>query len=205
MKGIRGQAPLPQRVWRTWLALCLLLALTALTGCATTPTQDPSQPPPLPPELTTAFATAVAHIRDERYAEAEPVLARLSETYPDFPAIWANLGIAHAEQGEEAEAVEAFQQALRRQPGHPVAGNRLAMLHREAGRFEEARAFYEDVVHAHPDYAPARLNYGILCDIYLADLACAKEQYERYLALTGEDAQVNNWLGDLNRRLESGQ
>lgn len=185
----------------SWLKHCIsVLLLMLAAGCATAP-QKAEPKPALPAELRSGFETAVAHLQAQRFEQAGSLLQRLSEAYPEQVAVWTNLGIAYAEQGRSEEAALALAEALRLQPQHPVAGNRMAILHREAGRFEPARQQYGVVLDAHPEHAPAHLNLGILCDLYLADLACAQQHYQRYLALVGDDVQVSNWLLDLERRL----
>lgn len=189
----------------TWLKHCisaLLLALAA--GCASAPQSIPQSaksPPAVPAALSRGFDVAVGHLQAQRFEQAEAALKPLSVAYPEQVAVWTNLGIAYAGQGRNEDAVLALEEALRLQPRHPVAGNRLAILHREAGRFELARQHYDAVLAAHPAHAPAHLNLGILCDLYLADLSCAQRHYQRYLALEGDDARVSNWLLDLERRL----
>lgn len=190
----------------TWLKHCIsVLPLVLAMGCAGTPKKTPTSaeaPLAVPAELSRGFDMAVGHLQAQRFEQAEAVLKPLSVAYPEQAAVWTNLGVAYAGQGRNEDAVQALEEALRLQPQHPVAGNRLAILHREAGRFELARRHYDAVLEAHPEHAPAHLNLGILCDLYLADLGCAQRHYQRYLALEGDDAQVSNWLLDLERRLQ---
>jgi tetratricopeptide (TPR) repeat protein len=86
-------------------------------------------------------------------------------------------------------------------PQHPVASNEYGLLLRKAGRFAEARTIYEKTLATFPEYLPAHKNLGILCDLYLNDLACAMEQYEMYSVAMPGDEQVKIWIADLRRRL----
>ena len=52
-----------------------------------------------------------------------------------------------------------------------------------------------------PEYHPIHKNLGILCDLYLKDLACAVEHYEIYSKAMPKDQQVKLWLADLQARL----
>ncbi|MDQ1363043.1 MAG: hypothetical protein QG652_903, partial [Pseudomonadota bacterium] len=41
---------------------------------------------------------------------------------------------------------------------------------------------------------------GILCEIYLRDVDCALQQYERYLEYVPDDKTVTIWIADIKRR-----
>ena len=84
---------------------------------------------------------------------------------------------------------------------HPVAYNELGLIYRKQGRFASARESYEKSIAAFPSYHLARRNLGILCDIYLRDLACALASYEAYLAAVPDDAQAAIWIADVHRRM----
>ena len=52
-----------------------------------------------------------------------------------------------------------------------------------------------------PGSTIARRNLAILCDLYLADLECALENYEAYMGTVPVDDEVEMWMADIRLRL----
>ena len=148
------------------------------------------------------FDQAVVMMQTGDYSAASSLLEKVVEQGPGVTAPYINLAIANRHNGQPEQAEEFLKTALQLIPAHPVASNEYGLLLRKAGRFAEARAVYEQALTAFPDYSPAHKNLGILCDIYLKDLACALEHYEAYNAAVPKDEQVKLWVADLHGRLE---
>jgi Flp pilus assembly protein TadD len=137
----------------------------------------------------------------ERYQEAIDLLRGVTEAAPDATAAYINLGVAYGRIEDLTQAESNIKRALEINPGHPVAHNELGMIYRRTGRFEAARQSYETALSLHPDFHYARLNLAILCDIYIADLECALENYELYREAVPDDEEASMWIADLRHRV----
>jgi Tfp pilus assembly protein PilF len=209
-------------------AAVLILALTALlAGCATggkpipepvvTPvlTEGPSvtrledgrdgfiitENPRMTSESRSDFERAVVKMNEGAYAEAADLLEKVIARSPGVTAPYINAAIAYRRLEKLEKAEEYLKEALNLVPMHPVARNEYGLLFRKTGRFAEARAIYEETLTTFPDYHPVRRNLGILCDLYLNDLACALEQYEIYSEAVPDDDHVRLWVADLRIRM----
>jgi len=206
----------------------LALVLGLLAGCASGAKVQPVAVAPAPPvpevssvarlgdgregfvikeipgvdaETARDFERAVVMMQAGDYDSAGSLLEKVIERAPGVTAPYINLAIAcrHGNKPEQAE--QSLQAALQLIPAHPVASNEYGLLLRKTGRFVEARTIYEKSLAAFPDYSPAHKNLGILCDLYLKDLACALEHYESYSVAVPKDEQVKLWVADLRVRL----
>ena len=148
------------------------------------------------------FAQAVELMKAEQYAQSITLMEKVAKQTPDNSAPYINLAIAYSRLGKNEQAESNYQKALAINPNHPVALNEMALFFRGQGRFQEARGLYEKVVARYPEYMPARMNYGILCDLYLNDTACAIREYEAYSEAHPEDESVKLWVATLKRKLE---
>ena len=90
--------------------------------------------------------------------------------------------------------------AVESNPNHPVAHNELGIIYRKRGRFEEARRSYERALEIYPKFHFARRNLAILCDLYVLDLDCAIDNYERYHLAMPDDTEAAMWIADLRNR-----
>lgn len=149
------------------------------------------------------FDQAGAMIGEAKYDKAIELLEKVIAQSPGVTAPRINLAIAYGRISKPEKAEEHLKKALELIPGHPVASNEYGLLLRKAGRFAESRQIYEKALAAFPKYQPIHRNLGILCDLYLKDLACAVEHYEVYEKAMPKDQQVKLWIADLKGRLDS--
>lgn len=193
---------------------CLALAATLLSAaCAVNPSaQDPElsaedengftihEDVRVSGDVRQDFDTALRLLEQEQYEQAIILLESVTASAPSSTSAYINLGIAHARTGDLENAEASIRRALEINPRHPVAHNEMGMIYRRTGRFEAARQSYETALSLHPEFHFARLNLAILCDVYLADLECALENYELYSEAVPDDEEASMWIADLRNR-----
>jgi tetratricopeptide (TPR) repeat protein len=112
-----------------------------------------------------------------------------------------NVALKDLTESRLPEAETAFKAALESNPADPVAGNGLGIVERKLGKFADAESAYQRAIAAQPSYAPLHLNLGILYDLYLAEPQKALDEFERYIAIAGDNKQVAGWLVELRKRV----
>lgn len=195
----------------------LTFAAAMLTACATTSTSR--KPPPVRIEIHEAVGFTITEASrisgDVRadYDEAIRYLARgefgpgierledVVERAPQLSAPRIDLGIAAHRVGDLEAAEQHLGIALESNPNHPIALNELGIVYRKTGRFALARKSYEAALAIYPGYHFARRNLAVLCDLYLADLDCALENYEAYMTTVPGDDEAAMWIADIRNRL----
>ena len=190
-----------------------LVVIALAAGCASGPKPAGNQPREgeidvvreVPPEAQTLYEQAVASMAAGDAIDAELRFQEFLLQFPDYPGAHVNLAIIFAGRGDLVATENSLTDALMIEPEHPQALNLLGMTLRRQGKFEDAESAYLKAVTAHPDYALAHYNLGVLYDLYLRRYDKALSSYERYQALAGEDQQVTRWIADLKRRVAANQ
>jgi len=190
----------------TWLLLCgLLLLLSACASGPSKPGEDSivvgaKDAIAIHPSVEQDFQDALALLQAEKYEQAIELLESIVKTENRVTAPFVNLGVAYMRVGEMDRAEENLRRAVELDPAHPIANNELGLLYRKTGRFAQARTVYEKTLEIYPDFLPVRKNLAILCDIYLGDLDCALNHFEKLAEALPEDEKLKIWIAELKAR-----
>ena len=156
--------------------------------------------PKPPARANTEFTRALTLMRGGDPTQAILEMQVLTQSYPDLPGPYANLGILYRNANQLPESEAALAKATERAPWDAQTWTEYGLTLRQAGKFPEARAAYEHAIKANPSYAPAHRNLGVLLDLFLDDPLTAQTELETYKTLTGEDKPVSGWLAELRAR-----
>ena len=199
-------------------AVLMLCAASLLAACNTTPSKRAAATPArieimdsvgftiieesrVSGAVRSDYDRAMTLLASGQPDEGIALLESVVDKSPDLSAPRIDLGIAYHNQGDLESAETHLKQALDISPDHPIALNELGIIYRKTARFAESRRSYEAALAVYPGYHYARRNLAVLCDLYLEDLVCARQNYEAYMATVHSDEEASMWLRNVRFRM----
>ena len=190
--------------------------VSLVAGCATTAPEPPfshvqvqeevgftiTEEARIGGDVRADYETALSYLQQSRFDEGIALLEQVAEAASELSAPRIDLGVAQHRAGDLEAAESNLLRALESNPEQAVAHNELGIIYRKTGRFDEARKSYESALAVYPGFHFARRNLAILCDLYLADLECALENYEAYMKTVPSDEEASMWIADIRYRLD---
>ncbi len=202
-----------RRQYRNRLVLAAIAGALAVVGCSTSQVTRTArieiqeeigftitEKARISGKVRAEYGSALDLLEQGQHEQGIELLQRITEEAPELSAPRIDLGIAFHRIGDLESAETNLQKALELNPDHPIVHNELGIVYRKTGRFAEARSSYGRALAVYPGFHFARRNLAILCDVYLADLPCAIENYQAYLDAVPEDNEVTIWITDIRNR-----
>jgi tetratricopeptide (TPR) repeat protein len=148
-----------------------------------------------PHDLEAIMGLVRVAMAQQRYDEAETLLAAKLEELGHPAELYVALGLVYREAEQMMEAMRAFERAIAQKDTYAQAHFYLAAQLDQLGREEAARAALRRTLTLEPDHADA-LNYlGYLDAEAGINLLAAKSLIERALALDPENGAYIDSLG----------
>jgi len=185
----------------------LIAVLFGLSGCLSGNVKQQvsanveSQVIEIPAQAALDFKLAIGHLNDDKLAQAQTVLKKMTQDYPQLAGPYANLGVVYSRQKNWQEAQLVLERGHEKNGRNIKILNQLGFVYRQLGKFEQAERSYLAAIKEAPANATAYKNLGILYDIYMGQFVQASEYYQKYQGMMDKpDRKVAGWIVDINRR-----
>ncbi|NKB99217.1 MAG: hypothetical protein GKR90_12090 [Pseudomonadales bacterium] len=156
------------------------------------------------PDIRVLYTKALEAMAEDNEAVASALLFEITEQEPQLAGAWVNLSILATQQNDPKAADEYLTKALTYNPNNCDALSLQGVRQRVAGMFNDAEASYMKCLEQNPYHLQARLNLGILYELYMGRFTDALVMYQEYqLAQVEPDTTVRGWMMDLERRVAS--
>ena len=156
--------------------------------------------PKAPARAIQEFARALQLMRGGDATQAILEFQVMTQSYPDLPGPFTNLGLLYRKTNQLAESEAALAKATSLASWDAATWTEYGITLRQAGKFPEARAAYEHALQVNPSYAAAHRDLAVLLDLFLEDPVAAQTEFETYKSLTNEDKPVSGWIAELKAR-----
>ncbi len=104
---------------------------------------------------------AVRLMREQRFAEARPLVGELTKGIPQHPLVWNMAGIVASELGKPERAIPHFEKAVALAPDAADFHNNLGEALRQSERTEESVPHFETALRLEPQHGAAHNNLGV--------------------------------------------
>jgi predicted Zn-dependent protease len=148
------------------------------------------------------FELAGSYMRRRRYAKAVAAYSAACALDPPNPHYANDLGVALLAIGERGGAARTFERAIFLNPELPHAYYNLGIVFRESGDVRQADKLFTEALSRDPDIRQAHRYLGILHQDYFQDPSRALAYLERFVALGGEDLEVQRRLKQIRRDVD---
>jgi tetratricopeptide (TPR) repeat protein len=111
------------------------------------------------------YAYAMALVRSDRAAEAQPIFSRLLARHGDSAELGVVVGQAHAQQGNYDAAIQSLTKALERKPDVPEANATLGVIYLKLGRLPEAEQALRSELRVRPADVKSLNNLATVLDL----------------------------------------
>ncbi len=182
-----------------------LVFVLALNACSMMPRTNAGNNgvDSVPAAVTSRYERALDEMINGEDTRAIELFEGFVAAYPEYPGASLNLAKLQLRNDRGDAAVQVLKNCILLNPDYAPAYNQLGIIFRERGEFDRANISYLNAIEVDPNYALAYFNMGVLNDLYRQQSAVALDYYQQYRALIGvevEDAEVDRWIRDLERR-----